>query len=114
MGHQDVRSAWSVTPGPAPSNGRSQTALLLADHVGVARQEVRGKKRPSRVAGALVFLGLVVGFSIIQVLLFGTPAPPKDLAVLTAIMMVVISIWLGAVLVWDRIMRKRRRNRLGG
>ena len=75
--------------------------------------EIRREKRRPRVEGALVFLGLVTVFSIISVLLFGTPASPKDLAVMTAIMMVVNSIWLGDALVWQRIPWKRRRNRLG-
>ena len=76
--------------------------------------KARQEQRLSRVGGALFFLATVTVFSIISVLLFGTPAPPKDLAVMTGIMMVINSIWLGAVLVWERTTRKRRRNRLGG
>ena len=74
----------------------------------------RREKGFSKLKGPLFFLGTVTVFSIISVLIFGTPAPPRDLAVMTAIMMVVNSIWLGAVLLWDRLMRKRRRDRLGG
>jgi divalent metal cation (Fe/Co/Zn/Cd) transporter len=79
--------------------------------------EGRRERRPSIAAivvFALFFLGLDAVFSIISVLLFGTPASPKDLAVMTAILMVVNAIWLGALLMWERIRRKRRRDRLGG
>lgn len=71
-------------------------------------------RRLSRVKGAIFFLATVVVFSIIDVLLFVVPAPPKELAVITAIIMIVNSIGLAAVLRWDRIMRKRRRDRLSG
>ncbi|WP_346623107.1 hypothetical protein [Blastococcus montanus] len=74
----------------------------------------RRENRLSHAGGVLYFLGIVTVFSIISVLLFGTPAPPEDLAVTTGIMMVVDSIWLGVVLIWGRITRKHRRNRLGG
>lgn len=81
---------------------------------------LRVPKRPSIVATALVFLGLDAVFSVIFVLLFLTPAPLKDLAVMTAIMMVLNGIWLGVVLswksIWERITRKRiarKRRRYG-
>jgi hypothetical protein len=74
----------------------------------------RREKRLSPVAVALFLIGLDVVFSIITVLLFATPVSPKEFVVLTAIMMVVNAIWLGAVLIWERITRKRRRDRLGG
>jgi hypothetical protein len=73
----------------------------------------RREKRLSRVEGTLLFLGTVTVLSIIDVLLFATPAPPKDLAVATGIWMIVNSMMLGAALLWDRIRQRRRRN-LGG
>ena len=74
----------------------------------------RPEKRLSSGAGALLFIGTVTVFSVISVLIFGTPAPLKDLLVMTGVMMVVNSIWLGLALTWERITRKRRRGRLGG
>ncbi len=74
---------------------------------------VRQGKRPSRFATAAFFIGTVTVGSIIQVLLFVTPAPPKDLAVVTGILIIVNSICLGAALAWDRS-RRRRRRYLGG
>ncbi len=67
----------------------------------------------SRVKGVALFLGTVTVYSIFEVLLFATPAPPKDLAVVTAIWMIVKSLLLGAALIWDRRRQKSRRY-LGG
>ncbi len=74
---------------------------------------VRQANRPSRFAGAVFFIATVTVGSIVEILLFVAPAPPKDLAVAAVVAMIVNSICLGVALLWDRGRRRRRRYRGG-
>lgn len=74
----------------------------------------RRNKGPSRLATALFFFGVLTVGSIITVLFFATPVPPRNLAVLTVIVMTAYAIWLPVSLGREHIMEKRRRERARG
>lgn len=73
----------------------------------------REKRRFSWVTDVLFFFGAITGSAILSVLIFGTPAPLQELAVMTVVMMGVYAVLFGAGFLWKRVTRKRR-SYLGG
>jgi len=74
----------------------------------------RRTERRSRVVTALIVLGLLVVGEAITVVLFASPAPPKDLALITAIVVAPDVMGLAVTALWARITRKRRQYQCTG
>jgi peptidoglycan/LPS O-acetylase OafA/YrhL len=73
----------------------------------------RVQKRRSRVATALVLLAVLVIMSAITAALF-VPTSLEDFASTTAIVIVFEIAGFAITALWDRLTRKRRRDRLSG